>query len=213
MEFKGFDFLSHYGTTIYDQPGNKSTRDINGVLFSNVEEPYRLFFQKDGAKEFPVSQIIAYRWHIRPPYRQVSFPQLDGVQVYDLFCPECDTGVFSSIEEQEAVELLRQHLTTNANAAHSYRPEDLRALGQEYGVDFFAPRRLRMAARKRLEQQPSAPAPEPTAEGAITCRVCGQEFASYGLLGGHTRTQHPKNKTRVGARRKTPARKELTSAS
>ena len=155
MEFKGYTFLPQFGTWLMSGPGAKTNQvDRMGRPFNPAEEPWRLILQSpDGAAAFPTWQIIAYRWHIRPPYREVQFPQLEGIEVFDFFCPECETGIFSSVNEREAMEMLRTHLTSRTNDAHSYRPEDLRALGQELNIDFFAPRRRAARTAPALEER------------------------------------------------------------
>lgn len=191
-EFKGFEFLSRMPTfvmTFGDNVEESSFRDLSGRKFLPHLEPWRLIMQHpEGPGLFPVSQIIAHRWHIRPPYREVRFKQLEGVKVYDLFCPECDKGLFASDSEQEAIENLRIHLTSRINDQHSYRPEDLRALGQEYGIDFFAPRRGRKLVR--LESPVIKAQPEPTEvtpSEAFVCPDCGEEFGVKIALVGHRR--------------------------
>lgn len=196
MEFKGYDFLSEYGTFVMDMAGNRSTKDLRGNYFSVVDEPWRFIFQRGGAKEFPVEQILAFRWHIRPPYREVKFPQLEGVTVYDYFCPECEKGVFSSQFQQEAIDHLRVHLISRFDAAHSYRPEDLRALGEQYGIDFFAPRR----GRRQVVQtaQPSA-APDLSLSEDFICDICGKPAKSGLGLMSHKRTHSVAAPVAVGS--------------
>ena len=200
MSFKGFTFLQQFGVWVMPGPGKGSTVvDRRGVPFNPAEEPWRLIFQHpDGAEAFPVTQVVAYRWHIRPPYREVHFPQVEGIQIYDLFCPECEKGIFSAEQEQDAADLLRQHLTSRFDEAHSYRPEDLRALGQEIEVDFFAERRVRRRPGRGEGStlEPSAPAPDLGVSDTVRCRVCGEEFASTAALGGHMKSHR---KERVGA--------------
>ena len=180
MEYKGNIFLQRYGTWVMPGPGAGSTvTDLKGVRFNPGDEPWRLIFQHGGAHEFPLSQIIAYRWHITPPYREVVFPQLEGVKVYDLFCPECETGTFSSVVQGEAVDMLRQHLVSKVNTSHQYRPEDFRALGEEYGIDFFAPRRGRRDASTGSLAPEPVETPAFVAEATIfRCNDCGEEFAA-----------------------------------
>lgn len=179
MNFKGFIFLAKFGTWVMPGPGKGSTvRDRRGIPFNPGEEPWRLIFQHpDGAGTFPIGQVIAYRWHIRPPYREIAFPQMDGIEIYDLFCPECDKGIFSAEHEQDAADLLRQHLTSQFDTPHSYRPEDLRALGQEINVDFFAERRVRrrpVKAARPVEPDVSLPDMTPV-ENVLRCKDCGFE--------------------------------------
>lgn len=186
----GYDFLSQYGQ-FKNVDDTTHERDINGVGWNSFQEPWRLLFQRGGAKEFPISQIIAYHWHIKPPYREVKFPQLEGVEIHDYFCPECDTGVFSSTNDAEAVRMLRQHLMSKINDSHAYRVEDFQKLGEEWEIDFFNQRVGGRDVRKR-EMEPESslepPAPNPGLnEAEFTCRECGREFATAGALGGHMR--------------------------
>ena len=145
MSFKGFLYLQQFGVWVMPGPGRGSiVTDRRGIPFNPAEEPWRLIFQHpDGAAAFPVEQIVAYRWHIRPPYSEVRFPQVESIRLYDLFCPECEKGIFSAEHEQDAADMLRQHLVSQFDQVHSYRPEDLRALGLELNIDFFAERRVR----------------------------------------------------------------------
>ena len=190
MSFKGFVFLQQFGVWVMPGPGKGSTvTDRRGIAFNPGDEPWRLIFQHpEGSATFPVEQVIAYRWHIRPPYREVRFPQVEGTVIYDLFCPECEKGIFSAEHEQDAANMLRQHLVSRFDESHSYRPEDLRALGQELSIDFFAERRIRRRPVRGEDRALEAPAAAPemvATETLLRCRVCQQEFASPAALGGH----------------------------
>lgn len=193
MEFKGLEYLPRYGVFTYGTPWGDTNRDRTGRNFNAIAEPWRLIFQSDGgAAEFPVSQVIAYRWHIRQPYREVKFSQLDGIEVIDYFCPECESGIFSAVDQQEAMEQLRIHLTSRTNESHAYRPEDLRALGSELGIDFFAPRRRRGARTAPvIEEAPELQvmAPDLTpANGPVKkeCPVCHEEIGvAFGRFNKH----------------------------
>lgn len=112
----------------------------NSALF-----PWMQIFQLHGEKEFPLSQIIAFRWHIRPPYRGIVFPQLEGVDITDYQCPECEKGLFSATNPREAARQLRIHLTSAINEQHKYTPRDIRELGEDWGIDFET-RRVRGGA-------------------------------------------------------------------
>lgn len=194
MEFKGLEYLPKYGVFTYGTPWGDTNKDRTGRDFNVLSEPWRLIFQTPGgADEFPVSQIIAYRWHIRPPYREVKFTQLQGLEVFDYFCPECENGIFSAVDQQDAMEQLRTHLTSRTNESHSYRPEDLRALGAELGIDFFAPRRRR-GARVAPPAFESEPQPEPidlsanTAVAKKACPHCGEDVSvAYGHWTRHVK--------------------------
>lgn len=192
FEYMGHSFLGQYGQ-FKNVDDTAHETDINGVAWNSFQEAWRRLFQLGGAKEFPIEQIIAYHWHIKPPYREVSFPQLEGVEIYDLFCPECDNGVFSSRNEAETARMLRQHLMSKINDSHSYRVEDFQKLGQEWGIDFFSQR----VGTRRVKQEPeeeavaSLEAPPQYSESGFRCLDCGQEFETARKLGGH-RMSHKK---------------------
>ena len=154
-QMKGYERLIRYGEFFNGTTGGKpNTRDENGNPWNPADERWRQIFLRGGAKEFPVEQILAYRWHLRPPYKEVTFPQLKGLQITDLECPECDKGVFSSLNAQEAALWLKQHLTSEINAQHKYTPADLRALSQERGLDFDSGRLSRF---KKIREEMHGP--------------------------------------------------------
>lgn len=152
--YKGGTFLNKYGEFTNGTSGaNPRERDDRGMPWNPADEPWRLIFQRGGAIEFPLEQVLAYHWHINPPYREVEFPQLADLNVTDYFCPECEKGVFSSSEPPEAAEMLRIHLTSGIDRRHEYRTEDLTLLGEREGIDFFT-----RAISKRSVTRQSAPA-------------------------------------------------------
>ena len=138
---KGYTRLTQYGTF---NPGTAEARakptsvDDRGVPFNAANAPYMwlMIFQRGGAKEFPVSQIIAFHWHVRPPFKGVTFPQLKGVDITDYQCPECDRGLFSALNPREAAEQLRTHLVSGIDRRHTYSPQDIRELGKEWEIPF-----------------------------------------------------------------------------
>ena len=173
--FKGGIFLPHYGEFKNGTAGGKPMEsDDRGMPWNPAEEPWRLIFQRRGAEAFPLEQILAYHWHIRPPYREVEFPQLEGVDVTDYFCPECEKGIFSHAEPLEAADQLKIHLTSGIDRRHEYRTEDLTALGDREGIDFFSRSISRRPVRREVLQH--------------TCPECGQSFSKAIALAGHRRS-------------------------
>lgn len=86
-----------------------------------------------GPREFPVEQILTYRWYDaeRCPVPGVRFPQLrqwlaEGNEISEYGCPECNTAVYSKPI------FLARHL----RVSHSYDRAEIIALGRELGVDF-----------------------------------------------------------------------------
>lgn len=167
-EYKGGTYLGKYGEFVNGtQGGGANIADDRGVLFNSAHEQWRILFQRGGAAEFPPDQIVAFGWHLRPPYREVAFPQMAGVVVYDLPCPECDR-VFSSLGERQVAQFLRQHLTSKVDEAHSYTPADLKELGAEWSIKFDSARTRasvkRAVTSESLAPEPAAPEMSPNAD-------------------------------------------------
>ena len=162
-ESKGMVYLSQYGQFKPGGPEDTVGPDVDdkGNPWNPAAEPWKRILQRGGAKEFPLEQIIAFRWHVAPPYKGIDFPQLHGADITDYQCPECDRGVYSSQNPQEAARLLRVHLTSGINDQHRYRIEDLSALGRECGIDFGARRVGRRPVVASALSMPEEPDLEP----------------------------------------------------
>lgn len=166
-EYKGFRFLPQYGefkNGTNELRARQLAADDRGVAWNPAIEPWRLIFQRRGAGEFPVEQIIAYRWHLRPPYKEVTFPQIDGVDITTYPCPECEKGIFSSTNDKEAAQQLRTHLTSGVNQRHNYTATDLRELGKELAIDFDSARVGRVQAVKEQMGVPASMEPDEVPE-------------------------------------------------
>ena len=202
-EYKGFTFLPQYGEFANgtgEARADKNASDDRGNPWNPAMEPWRLIFQRDGVKEFPVEQIIAFRWHLRPPYKEVKFPQLEGIDIKTYPCPECKKGVFSSVNPLEASDQLRTHLTSRINGRHEYTPGDLRELGDELNIDFNSARvgrieevKEQMAASIEKTEAVELTLPEPLPIEA--CPECGKPVPeghenSEAWLRGHTMGAH-----------------------
>lgn len=119
---KGWVPLDQFGRFI---PGQDS-RDVRDIKFDAFRETYRVFFQKGGAEHVPVSQVIAFGWHRTPPYKEITFPQLEGVEWQDFNCPSCTRSPFN-----QAIDL-----STHLMIGHRWSWADLREYGKEMGYDF-----------------------------------------------------------------------------
>ena len=170
-----FTYLDQYGLFLMVQADGDikkvTNKDANGQPWNSFREPWRLLFQRGGAKEFPVDQIVTAHWHLVPPYREARFPQLEelkgsGQEIHDFQCPECYERpvLFSSLNQREAAVHLRTHLTSGVNDQHKYSPADLKELGTELGVDLISARvavpRMIVGPRVGAEEAPHLEMPE-----------------------------------------------------
>ena len=87
-----------------------------------------ILMARGGAKEIAISQIINAGWHIHPPVihgKTIVFPQLAGVEIETVECPECDKPIHGRADSQEIIVRMRQH----GRGAHSWtRKETTEAL-------------------------------------------------------------------------------------
>ncbi len=177
--------LKQYGQFLYDR---KST-DANGQRWDARAEPWKVIFQRGGEQEFPVDQVIAFRWHLRPPYQEVTFPQLQDVywEVYE--CPDCEQAVFTSLEEGYAPHSMIDHL----RLGHGWSRAEVAEYAREVGISFKRERRTHVPVALERDVPKDAPAPERAEE--FKCDVCGwrplKKSKRPGLaLKGHMRMKH-----------------------
>ena len=89
---RGREPLEQYSYTdrVSSKTGKRET--IENSADNLARERFYWFFKNGGAKEFPVEQIVAYNWHVKPPYGMSKeiFPQLEEYVLPDpLWCPLC----------------------------------------------------------------------------------------------------------------------------
>lgn len=118
----GWAPLAHLGSFTHAE----RSVDTRNVPFNSAREPWRVLFQNDGEAEFPITQLIAYGWDITPPYNEVTFPQLAGIDVPRFLCPECNLRPVAKA----------QHLMQHLVIGHSYLRRDVLDYGKEAGIDF-----------------------------------------------------------------------------
>lgn len=104
----GWTSLRKYGEFTLQQVGWNVNR-----------EPFRLILQNGGAKEFSQAQIVSHNWHRRPPYKGVTFPQLDPDLVANVTCKFCRRQ-FSSWAEthDEALAVAEGNLARHESVSH-----------------------------------------------------------------------------------------------
>lgn len=136
----------------------------------------------DGPAEFPVEQVVAFRWY-RPencPVPDVYFPQLVGKQITEYTCPErCGRPPFVAVGGVGGVGSLRSHL----RIMHGWDQNNLQAYGERVGIDFN-----KSDVNDVLVQ--SVGYAEQVIETLI-CERCGMEFS--GRMAKARLAKHEKN--------------------
>ena len=89
----------------------------------------------DGAKEFPVEQVMQFRWYRDEdnPLPGTKYPQLVGHKVKEYKCPEC-RRIFPAFDGLGGIEDLGRHL----KIIHSWDRASLVRYGEKVGIDFDA---------------------------------------------------------------------------
>lgn len=162
---KGFKPLRQYG--LLPTPG--SPVPCCKGKFMRTEQ-FHCLLARDGAKEFPLEQILRAGWHVNPPVvhgKAVTFPQLAGRNVEQADCDECDRAIYGLEGTNEVVATLRQH----AKAAHGLNRRDVDEMLWRTGY--------------YKERKPERPSPRQTPS---VCPGCGFEAASTFGLRAHQRS-------------------------
>lgn len=105
---------------------------VKGVADGVASKWFQILSHPDGPAEFPIEQILTYRWYDRQRclrdtgVANVRFPQLAGTPVTEYDCPECNNRQYA-----KPVHLAR-HLTND----HNYDRANIIALGEQLGISF-----------------------------------------------------------------------------
>lgn len=120
---RGFVPLTQYG-----EVGFKRRADDPDGPFERYGQWGPILTHPQGPREFPVDQIVAYRWYDPAfcPVPGVRFPQMVGVKIVEFDCPECNNARFHKAT----------HLARHLRVTHGYDRAELVALGQELGLSF-----------------------------------------------------------------------------
>ena len=150
----GWTPLDEFGTFIHAQ----KSKDANGVKFNSTNHGnWRVLFQRGGASMFPVDQIVAYGWHLRPPFKEAVFPQMADVEVPEFLCPQCSKSYPDAT-----------YLKTHLVSRHDYTRMEIVAYAKDSGITF--------------ERHGARPAPEPVPKvldmttppaERLSCDQCG----------------------------------------
>jgi hypothetical protein len=166
-----------YSDRVSPKTNLRETIDLQADRLGTTYRWYWLF-KNGGAHVFPIDQIVAYHWHIEPPYGlpKSTFPQLEEWEVPEPYwCAACagDSNPHNS-ESEILTHAMITHRMTLVQArdllpfAHE-RPKERGAV--------LAIRKKVKAIEADVEKRENVPGPAP--KKIVVCE-CGASFA-YGL--------------------------------
>jgi len=172
-----------YSDKVSPRTNLRETIDLHGDRLATTYRWYWLF-KNGGAHVFPIDQIVAYHWHIEPPYGlpKSVFPQLKegvgpGEEYYEVpdpyWCAACP-GQSNPLNSES--ELLTHAMITHRMTLPQAR--DLLPFAHERPRErgaVLAIRKKVKAIEGEVEARESAPGPAP--KKVIVCD-CGTPFAS-----------------------------------
>ena len=193
MIVRKFEPLFKYGT-INQGAMHDRLADVVGAIWEPILK------HPDGPAEFPVSQVVTYRWYNDDdcPVKGIVFPQLSGAKIREYRCPECNRAPFVDINGVGGTSSLGLHL----RIMHGWDRSVLMAYGDRVGVDFNAADAGGLAVK---EYSPRTAAPVQTVEVEVVnrpiietivaavpsgfiCPDCGTSAKSAFGLRSHRRT-------------------------
>lgn len=141
---KGFVPLHQYG---FVSPQDVDHEDPSYRQWSQI------LLAPGGADEFPVEQLVAYRWYDPTicPVPSARFEQLVDVKIERIWCPECSDVYYHKAN----------HLARHLRTVHKYERTEILAVGQELGISFA---KEITSGRAPVEQVGYALPPEPEPE-------------------------------------------------
>ncbi len=129
---RGFRPLMNYG--VVDVPTGQT----------KPGHEYITMMRNGGIHEFPVSQILALKWHLEPPILGTIFPQYEAVKdkVLSFLCDECEFEIFFLPEDEQAPQGVFRHLRNG----HEYTRQEATMAVRAQGITNVAPYAIRAAA-------------------------------------------------------------------
>ncbi len=109
-------------------------------------QPFWSMIEKGGAKEFPASQVLSYRWHQNPPVAGIVFPEYEKVKelVLEFQCDECELELSFLPDDQFSPRACFNHL----RSTHDYPRSEAKAAMDAQGIMNVAPFAIRREAKE-----------------------------------------------------------------
>jgi hypothetical protein len=175
----GFTPMFKYGTITCYMDREQKIPDPGSVWGPILRHP-------DGPAEFPISQIVALRWHIDPPIKGMKFPQLaPPIKIIQYQCPECSRAPFAELRDGDkvilsAIKSMGNHLTI----MHKWDRLALLKWGERVGIDFDAiDARVEIPYEYEAEPEVEDVVVETKTAEVASCHSCGGKI--IGKLADH----------------------------
>lgn len=118
----------------------------------NVGNDMLWLLERGGAKEFPATQVLAYKWHVKPPLPGLLFPEYEKIKGTEILaeCEECNWNEWG-LEGDKTVSV---DFLLHLRQKHGYPRKEAALLIREQGL----PQIGRMAIR--ADQMSALPSDE-----------------------------------------------------
>ena len=171
--------------------GERHTIETNADRL-NTEWRWWWLFKNGGAHLFPIEQIVAYKWHIKPPYDLPLsvFPQLDEWDVPDpLWCAACPgTRAPKNTVEELVTHAMIAHRMTEPQARDLLKYADQPPVGPSgLNIRRKAQRIERVAEAEDISPI-SMPSPDQAKPTLPICNFCGADFGTVKIRDKHEST-------------------------
>ena len=109
-------------------------------------QPFWSMIEAGGAKEFPASQVLAYKWHQNPPVEGITFPQYEAVKdtIMEFQCDECDLEISFLPDDTLSPRACFNHLRNT----HDYPRSEAKSTMDAQGIKTIAPYAIRREAQE-----------------------------------------------------------------
>lgn len=145
---KGYEHLPQYGPLA--TPGSPLPC-CRGFMRT---DQFHVLLARGGAKELSVQQVLAAGWHRNPPVvhgKTIVFPQLEGLEIENVECDECDKPFAGIAGTNRVVNGLRQH----CQAVHGFGRREVDEMLYRIGYLNDAPRGAPLRRRGRPPKEQS----------------------------------------------------------
>ncbi len=146
---KGFKPLASYG--VCEPPS----------AYASGAAQFRLLLERGGAREFPATQILAYKWNVKPPIAGIKFPSLEeaveGDRVRHFLCEDCNMELYMLDDDLDTgMECFRHLRKDTEDGRHGYPRAEATAMLMSHKIPFSAGRYAALAEQLKQVDMPDS---------------------------------------------------------